>query len=83
MGEGAGNVVMHNLNCSVNYSNSWGQNQSRTTKNLQPLWVSVSRSCIVCLALLRPIVMLVDTALMTVTSAGLVVAVRGISVVAA
>jgi len=77
MGEGAGNVVMHNVNCSVNYSTSCWQNQSCTTKGLQPLWVSVSRSCIVCLTLLRPIVMLVDRALMTVTSVGCVVAFRG------
>jgi len=67
MAEGAGNMVMHNMNMvmhnmngSVNYSTSWCQNQSRATKNLQPLWVSVSRSCIVCLVLRMPIVMLVD-----------------------
>jgi len=81
MGEEPGNIVMHNLNCSVNYSTSWWQNQSRTTKNLKPLWVSVSRSYIVCLTLCRPIVLLVDRALMTVTSVGCVVAFRGISVV--
>jgi len=81
MAEGPGNIVKHNLNCSVNYSTSWWQNQSRSTKNLKPLWVSVSRSYIVCLRLCRPIVTLVDRALMTVTSVGCVEAFRGFAVV--
>jgi len=82
MGERPGNIVTHNLNCSVNYSTSCWQNQSRTTKNLKPLWLPGSRSYIVCLTLRKPIVLLVDTALMTVTSVGCVVAFRGIAVVA-